>query len=400
LTFEGSAGIVGGVNEEDTRRLGAWLRQRREELGIDLEQVEADTRIRTRYVEALEAEDFDALPDPVVGRGFLRNYAAYLDLDPQEASDRYSALVARPEPESVASDQPSPFMAGPFRPVPLHRIAAGGSRRRWLFGLAAVVLVVAIGALIWWGNPFLRDWLSGIRAAATPTVAVPTGETSSSAIPTSTPTPTATAAATRALETDAPTQTPTPEPTRTPTRTASPSPSPSPPVYTGIFLELFFTNASWIQVTVDGVREFQGELETDTYRSWYGDERIELRIGNAGGVEVTVNGEKLGNLGGDDEVVDRVFEKVGDGITEATVTPEPTGDLTAEPTESPTAEPTESPTAEPTESPTAQPTEAPIVEPTVEPTAQPTEAPTAEPTPESPTPEASPTGEVPPTTAP
>ena len=128
MTFEGSPGIVGGVNEEETRRLGAWLRQRREELGVDLEQVEADTRIRTRYLEALETENFDALPDPVVGRGFLRNYAAYLDLDPGEASDRYSALVAPPEPESVPSEQTSPFTAGPFRPVPLHKIAAPGAR--------------------------------------------------------------------------------------------------------------------------------------------------------------------------------------------------------------------------------------------------------------------------------
>jgi cytoskeletal protein RodZ len=418
------------VNEEDTRRLGAWLRQRREELGIDLEQVEADTRIRTRYLEALEAEDFDALPDPVVGRGFLRNYAAYLDLDPQEASDRYSAMVAPPEPESVPPEQPSPFTAEPFRPVPLHKIAGPGSRRRLLFGLAAVVLVVALAVLIWWGNPLLGDWLSGIRPAATSTGTSPTQETSSVAVPTSTRTPTATAAATLALETAAPTQTPSPEPTRTPTLTASPSPSPSPPVYTGIFLELFFTDISWIQVTVDGVRQFQGELEADTYRSWYGEERIELRIGNAGGVEVTVNGEKLGNLGEEDEVVDRVFEKVGSGVTEATVTPVSTGDLTAEPTEAPTAEPTVEPTAQPTEAPTAeltvepsaqpteaataeptvepiaQPTEAPSAEPTVEPSAQPTETPSAEPTAESPTPEASPTveasptGEVTPTTTP
>jgi cytoskeleton protein RodZ len=384
LTFEGSAGIVGGVNVENTRQLGAWLRQRREELGIDLEQVEADTRIRTRYLEALEAEDFGALPDPVVGRGFLRNYAAYLDLDPQEASDRYSAMVAPPEPESLPSEGSSPFGAGPFRPVPLHKIAGRGSRRRLLFGLAAVVLVIALGALIWWGNPLFGDWLSSLRPAATPTDAPPTPVTSSVVVPTSTPTPTATAAVTLAPDTAAPTQTPTPEPTGAPTRTPSPSPSPSPPVYTGIFLELFFTGTSWIQVTVDGVRQFQGELVADTYRSWYGEERIELRIGNAGGVEVTVNGERLGNLGGDDEVVDRVFEKVGDGVTEATLTPLPTGELTAEPTRAPTTVPTVVPT----------------VEPTVEPSAQPTEASTAGPTSESPTPEASPTGEVIPTATP
>jgi hypothetical protein len=131
-------------------------------------------------------------------------------------------------------------------------------------------------------------------------------------------------------------------------------------VYTGIFLELAFIDTSWIQVTVDGVREFQGELEADTYRSWYGEERIELRIGNAGAVWVTVNGQFLGTLGEEGEVIDRVFEKVGEDVTEATITPVPTTDETAVPRTAPTEEPSATPTEEqgaPTEEPTATPTE-------------------------------------------
>jgi hypothetical protein len=118
-------------------------------------------------------------------------------------------------------------------------------------------------------------------------------------------------------------------------------------VYTGIFLELAFVDTSWIQVTVDGVREFQGELEVDTYRSWYGEERIELRVGNAGAVWVTVNGQFLGALGEEGEVIDRVFEKVGEEVTEATVTPVPTTDETEEPTAAPTEEPTATESPEP-----------------------------------------------------
>lgn len=96
-------------------------------------------------------------------------------------------------------------------------------------------------------------------------------------------------------------------------------------------------------MTVDGVRQFQGELEAETYRSWYGEERIELRIGSAGAVQITVNGEFLGTLGAPGDVVDRVFEKVGEGVFAATVTPEPTVDLTSEPataTPPPTVQPT------------------------------------------------------------
>jgi hypothetical protein len=132
-------------------------------------------------------------------------------------------------------------------------------------------------------------------------------------------------------------------------------------VYTGIFLELVFTDTSWIQATVDGVRDFQGEVEKGTYRSWYGDERVELRIGNAGAVEITLNGQKLGTLGAPGEVVDRVFEKVGDGIGQATITPATPGTPTTEVTATPTA--TLSPTAvvSPTSTltPTIAPTETP-----------------------------------------
>jgi hypothetical protein len=81
-------------------------------------------------------------------------------------------------------------------------------------------------------------------------------------------------------------------------------------------------------------------LEAGTRRSWYGENRVELRLGNAGGVEVTLNGQKLDPLGEPGEVVDRVFELVGEEISEATVTPVPTVDLTAFP---PTATETNTP---------------------------------------------------------
>jgi cytoskeletal protein RodZ len=324
--------------------LGEWLRQRREELDISLEQAEADTRIRLRYLEALESEDYDALPDPAVGRGFLRNYAAYLELDPQKAADRFSDKVAPPEPESLAVEGPTPFTDGPFRPVALQEMPSRRSRWGWLIALA-VILVAAIVALVWWGYPHISEWVAQQdwgRSTATSTF---TPQVTKASPATATRTPVATAAVERATTPTPADATPTPRATRTPTRTPSPTPSPSPPVYTGIFLELMFTDTSWIQVSVDGVREFQGELEAETYRSWYGEERIELRIGNAGAVMVTINGQSLGALGEEGEVIDRVFEKVGEEVTEATVTPVPTTDETAEPTEEPTAEPTEEPTA-------------------------------------------------------
>jgi cytoskeletal protein RodZ len=319
--------------------LGEWLQQRREELGISLEQAELDTRIRLRYLEALESEEYDALPDPVVGRGFLRNYATYLELDPKEASDRFSKIVAPPQPESLAVEGTTPFTAGPFRPVPLHEIPGRGLRRWWPVALA-LILVISLSLLAWWAYPWVAQWLAR-QEAGVPAVTA-TQRVTRADLPTATRTRVSTAVA---METVSSAQaSATLELSVTPTRTSLPSPTPSPPIYTGIFLELVFTDTSWIQITVDGVRQSQGELEADTYRSWYGEERIELRVGNAGAVLVTVNGQSLGTLGAKDEVVDRVFEKVGDDVTEATVTSVPTGEQTAVPTPAPATPTTAPPT--------------------------------------------------------
>jgi cytoskeletal protein RodZ len=331
------------VSTDSSRPLGEWLRQRREELDISLEEAGADTRIRLSSLEALESEDFDALPDPVVGRGFARNYATYLGLDPKEAADRFSELVAPPEPESLPVEGSTPFAGKPFRPVPLHEIRGSSGRWRWFVALA-VILVVALSLAAWWGYPRFADWLAQLDVFVPAETATPTTEATEAGLVTATQTPILVTRAT-STETLRPTgATPTLELTLTPTLTLSPSPSPSPPIYTGIFLEMVLTDTSWIQVTVDGLREFQGELDSGTYRSWYAEERIELRVGNAGAVLITINGQSIGTLGAPGDVVDRVFEKVGEGVTAATVTPVPTTDLTAEPTAAPPT-PTEPPTA-------------------------------------------------------
>ena len=334
---------MGTVSEDSARPLGEWLRKRREELGISLEQAQVDTRIRARYLQALESEEFAALPDLIVGRGFLRNYAAYLKLDPREAVGRLSTGGAPPEPEAVLSDGSNPFTTGPFQPVPLHEMPSLGSRRAWLFG-ALAILVVALGVIAWWGIPRIPQIWSWIKPGDGASAIAPTKKATGVSLPTATRTPLMASAAAPASVT--PTRS---APTATLTLTFTPSPSftPSPPVYTGIFLELVFTNTSWIQVTVDSVRQEQGELPQGTYRSYYGKERIELRIGNAGSVTVTVNGENLGALGAPGEVVDRVFEIAGGQVNEATFTPQPIGTLTPEATVKPTIEPTATATVRP-----------------------------------------------------
>ncbi len=68
-------------------RIGETLREARERRGLSIEQAALETRISPRFLEALEAEEFEVLPAPVYVRGFLRSYANYLRLDPQPLLD-------------------------------------------------------------------------------------------------------------------------------------------------------------------------------------------------------------------------------------------------------------------------------------------------------------------------
>jgi hypothetical protein len=68
----------------ETLGIGPSLREARIRLGIGLDRVEAATRIRTRYLEAIEDDRWDELPAEAYAKGFLRTYASYLELDPQQ----------------------------------------------------------------------------------------------------------------------------------------------------------------------------------------------------------------------------------------------------------------------------------------------------------------------------
>ena len=72
-------------------QLGNYLREAREARGVSLAQVAAETRIIQRYLAALESGEYHHLPGEVYARGFIRNYAQYLNLPAEEMIDMYRA---------------------------------------------------------------------------------------------------------------------------------------------------------------------------------------------------------------------------------------------------------------------------------------------------------------------
>jgi cytoskeletal protein RodZ len=69
--------------------LGGKLAEARLAQGLELRDAERDTRIRARYLAALEDEEFDLLPGDAWGLVFLRTYASYLGLEPTEYAEEY-----------------------------------------------------------------------------------------------------------------------------------------------------------------------------------------------------------------------------------------------------------------------------------------------------------------------
>jgi len=70
--------------------IGSSLREARMRQKLELSDAERETRIRAKYLRALEDERFQVLPGPAYTKGFLRSYAHYLDLDAQRFVDEYN----------------------------------------------------------------------------------------------------------------------------------------------------------------------------------------------------------------------------------------------------------------------------------------------------------------------
>lgn len=136
----GAAGV--GYDPPAMFELGNNLREARQRRRIDLVIAEQDTKIRSKYLAALETEDFDVLPGPVFVRGFLRTYSRYLGLDPQLFIDEYNARFGRFE---EVEEPGSPSLG---RPGLAQERANRGRRTMRGFVIASLV---ALALIAWLG---------------------------------------------------------------------------------------------------------------------------------------------------------------------------------------------------------------------------------------------------------
>jgi len=227
--------------------LGGILAEARRARGVTLEQAASATRVRLHTLAALEEDREEELPAPVYVRGYLRSYAGYLEIDPEQLLAAYEAGRAKPtgslaiRPLSSLTSSPNLVLTAP---------AAGA--------VGLVLLVFAFTGYVYRELDSVRMPPAAPRAAAT---ALPSPATS--------PSPSIAA--------------------------ATPAPAPAPAI-----VQVTVTDTVWIDVAVDGKPQFADAgriLQPGATVSFTG-ARVKVTTGKGVATIVTVNGKDLGPMGG------------------------------------------------------------------------------------------------------
>ena len=111
-------------------RLGDALRERREHKGVTMQQAAEDTRIREKFLQAIESGDYQSLPGTVYTKGFLRNYAQYLGLDAEEMLALYTGERGGTDPARTFSPM-RPLVKRSKRGSPSAAVSSPASSTRW-----------------------------------------------------------------------------------------------------------------------------------------------------------------------------------------------------------------------------------------------------------------------------
>jgi cytoskeletal protein RodZ len=239
---------------------GATFKKARESKGVSLDQIAKETRISTRFLAAIENEEFQLLPGGIFNKGFVRAFAETVGLDPDQAVADYERLVAVREPSDL------PQSATPDASKTDHR----------LYPIAVGVLAVAIAIFY----IVTRDAGRSPEIPSPPPVAAPAAQ----------PEPTVTAPEAPAAGTS--NTVPEPEPAPVP-----------PPNAQALTLDIEAREKTWIKVTSDGNAVVHGEiLEPGMTRKFTAESSINISIGNAAGLNLKVNDMPLKPLGKSGEV--------------------------------------------------------------------------------------------------
>lgn len=290
--------------------LGHILREARETKGLTLAEVQEETRISTRYLEALEAGDYTLLPTPTHVRGFLRNYSRFLGLDPEPLLERYELTQSqKPRQKSVIVDTTEPVAPPinanlPDEPVffnPVNKeVEAGTVPSGRGFNSESILRLIIIAALLVMiflaaqrFIPLLTgqgDGTAELTEGITNVIEDLTGQATATAAaqPTDEFSPSSVIGSTSRNDT----QTTGTAIVATPVATR-----PNLPPMDSINLIVDVLERSFLEVIIDGDVVFTGIALADDHFEWEAQDEAKILTGNGAGIYVTINDTELGRLG-------------------------------------------------------------------------------------------------------
>ena len=271
--------------------IGETLRRERQGRNLALDQVSRELKISQKFLEAIEEENFELLPAGLFAKAFVRQYARMLGLDEDEAANEVQrALTPASIVPQFAADPPATTKAAPLPEFYLPKVEAWervrSSRSAWSSALTALGLLVV--AML--GSSLIYGWWQRERHPAVAS-ALPAVHKQESAPP-------------KIAEAEPPAAAHAPQDVAAP---ASPPPAPAStvdpaiPAVAGepgaVKVAVTAEEPVWILVRSDGKYLFSGTLGTNETRVVEAATMVLLRLGNAGGVTITLNGKPIGEVG-------------------------------------------------------------------------------------------------------
>jgi cytoskeleton protein RodZ len=254
---------------------GDSLKREREMRGVSLDEISVATRIATRFLQAIENEQWDQLPGGVFNRGFVRAFARYLGLDEENIVAEYALAVG---------DRPSV-------PVWTGSPPAVTSEQPWAAWIIAGIIVIALIAGGWFAARRIYAWRAARRAAQNAAVtAAP--ETPANPVP-------AAASSDSSANPVATSETPSGKVDSSPvTNATSPTASSATPTIPGR-LELKIEAGKKTKVTVDADsnRVFNGTMKAGEDHTFTAKDRFQISARDAGALLLELNGKTLAPIG-------------------------------------------------------------------------------------------------------
>jgi cytoskeleton protein RodZ len=275
-----------GSAVSDNITIGSYLEAARQKRRISIERAAQETRIRASFLERMESDDFGFLA-PAYVRGFLRNYAMFLRVDPRPLVEEFDRVHGgnRVDAQQLLAVNSTPRSSArkpskrPKKQVPYKEKKKGGN---WT--MAAVFAAAILAGLSLVGILVPQEEPAPARDGAEETTAQEPATSEN-------PNP--------QEEGEAPDQPQTvrrPQDQR-PTQGAL-------ALSKGIRLTVVASKGDcWVNITSDGVEVASETLLQGSRKTVTAEDEMNLVLGNAGGIELIVNGENIGSPGAPGEVV-------------------------------------------------------------------------------------------------